>query len=519
MERELTEPPPRRRAAPEEEELVGRRRRRQDDDDYYEDRGERPFRSRRQRGDGMEPNTGVQTGLGIAALGIGIIGLIISLIPCIGFFIGLPIAGVGLLLGLVGLIVGISRNNEGLGFPIAGLGVSLAGVVVACVWWIFFYTAVTTTATGLNKLADDMKKAGQQPPGQPIPVVLVNGEAKMDAQLTKTDPRDKVFATPYKVYTVTMNKGKTYQIDMVKGGLGLDPYLRLEDSKGTKLVEDDDGGGNLNARIIFNCPKEDTYRIVCTTLFGEGNFTLTVREKKAAALGPALPLTFKDGIAKVVGELKLDDPTDTDRKGCPCKIYAVNLAGGKKYQIDMRRNMPGIEPFVRLEDDAGKQLRFADSGGMDNARMTFVCPKDGTFRVICTVHRPKTGSYTLTVREPGAIVPTLPLTLIGGVAKVEGELKLDDGTDADRLNCPCKVYTVNLAVGKIYEIEMRRKAPGMRPYVRLEDDTGNQMAFEDSKGGDSARFSIQAPKNGTFHLICTVFQPATGNYTLTVKEK
>ena len=60
---------------------------------------------------------------------------------------------------------------------------------------------------------------------------------------------------------------KTYQIDMISNQF--DAYLRLEDSKGNQLAEDDDSGGNLNAQILFTPTKADDYRIIATT-FGPG---------------------------------------------------------------------------------------------------------------------------------------------------------------------------------------------------------------------------------------------------------
>ena len=74
-----------------------------------------------------------------------------------------------------------------------------------------------------------------------------------------------------------MKAGNVYTIDMVS--TELDSYLRLLDPKGNQLEEDDDSGGNLNARIIFNCTKDGDYKVV-TTSFGpdmKGAYSLTVK--------------------------------------------------------------------------------------------------------------------------------------------------------------------------------------------------------------------------------------------------
>src|SRR5205814_1343809 len=61
-----------------------------------------------------------------------------------------------------------------------------------------------------------------------------------------------------------------------------DAYLRLEDSAGKQLAEDDDSGGNLDSKIVFKAPKDDTYKIIATTFApATGNYTLTVAPASA----------------------------------------------------------------------------------------------------------------------------------------------------------------------------------------------------------------------------------------------
>jgi peroxiredoxin len=106
------------------------------------------------------------------------------------------------------------------------------------------------------------------------------------AKLSGTDPKDTARNTPCKIYPVLMKSGRVYTIDMVS--TQFDSYLRLEDKNGSQLDEDDDSGGNLNARIVFNCSKDGEYKVICTC-FNEGslnqsagNFTLTIKESAQA---------------------------------------------------------------------------------------------------------------------------------------------------------------------------------------------------------------------------------------------
>jgi formylglycine-generating enzyme required for sulfatase activity len=102
---------------------------------------------------------------------------------------------------------------------------------------------------------------------------------KVSDQLTRDDPLDKKLTNSHaKVHTVKLAAGKTYFIDMVSKQL--DSYLRLEDVGGEQLGEDDDSGGDLNARIVFNAVKDGSYRVIATSFEGgkTGPYTLSVYE-------------------------------------------------------------------------------------------------------------------------------------------------------------------------------------------------------------------------------------------------
>jgi len=132
---------------------------------------------------------------------------------------------------------------------------------------------------------------GAAPVGPPTPptgaIALVGGKGQLEGQLTLADPIDRVqMQSRCKVFTVNMKAERTYQIDMIRkvdgkaGFMQFDPFLRLEDADGNQLMWDDDGGGNLNARIVFRCPRNGTFRVVATSLGGlSGAFTLTIAER------------------------------------------------------------------------------------------------------------------------------------------------------------------------------------------------------------------------------------------------
>ncbi len=137
-------------------------------------------------------------------------------------------------------------------------------------------------------------------------------EFNVKGTFTKDDPRDAARKGPSQVHTVAMKAGKVYVVDMVS--TDVDSYLRLLDPKGNQLDEDDDGGGALNSRIVFNCNKDGEYKILCTTLGAEakGSYQLTVK----TAGGVQKPST---GHTQLIGKPAPDFTSD----------FAVNGKAGK----------------------------------------------------------------------------------------------------------------------------------------------------------------------------------------------
>lgn len=98
-------------------------------------------------------------------------------------------------------------------------------------------------------------------------------------QLAANDPQGRVRkGAHYKVHTVKLEKGITYQIELISDDV--DTYLRLEDPKGNRIMDDDDSGGNLDAMVYFVPPETGVYRIVATTFNPNetGSYTVKVQE-------------------------------------------------------------------------------------------------------------------------------------------------------------------------------------------------------------------------------------------------
>jgi serine/threonine protein kinase len=91
---------------------------------------------------------------------------------------------------------------------------------------------------------------------------------------------DKKTKAWFKAYPYRFDAGKTYQIDLAS--VEFDAYLRVLDETGAECAWDDDSGGNLNARLLFQPKQTGQYTIIATTFHpGQfGGFVLAIQEKQ-----------------------------------------------------------------------------------------------------------------------------------------------------------------------------------------------------------------------------------------------
>jgi hypothetical protein len=115
---------------------------------------------------------------------------------------------------------------------------------------------------------------------QPPPLAKGKVIFNVNGQITPKDPIDpEVAGVRYNPYDLVFDAGKTYVIDMKQTpGTKVDPYLKLFDPQGKKVAEDDDSGGNLDARIVYKAKVTGKHRILAEPLRPDtfGGYTLTV---------------------------------------------------------------------------------------------------------------------------------------------------------------------------------------------------------------------------------------------------
>ena len=218
---------------------------------------------------------------------------------------------------------------------------------------------------------------------------------EINAELTNNDGNDPKLEKPAKKYTIKLQKDKTYIFDLVSKDKDFDPFLRLLDKNGDELAEDDDGGGDLNSRLIFSAKESGDHQIVAATLDGQvGKFSLKVREFTLKAEAKSREIA-KGGLS-ITENINQNNVSDVGKLG---KLYSVTFKKGETYTIDLESAT--MDSYLYLFDSNNKLLaQDDDSGGDLNSRVVYRAPNDGVFHIIATsLDGDETGEFTLKVRK------------------------------------------------------------------------------------------------------------------------
>ncbi len=273
---------------------------------------------------------------------------------------------------------------------------------------------------------------------------------QVKGDLAKSDPTD-AGGKHYKQFTITLTGGKDYSIQM-KGSKSLDAYVRLEDSAGKTIREDEFGELN-DSGVRFAPAKTAPYRIVCTSYKGgmTGPFTLSVTEVAATPKpvqqpkpvpktdtkpapkppSPAQVLKLDDGKTVTVQGKVTADAKDKQRHAF--KAFTFEAQAGKVYEFHAK-GLDGFNPWLRIENAAGQTIRNEDVGGPGFSRITFQPSVSGPVRlIVSTLDKGKTGSFTLT---GGSLKANRPPTVAAMPAfqpvvrsQIVSQLTRQDGTD------------------------------------------------------------------------------------------
>ncbi|MFO0966417.1 MAG: serine protease [Gemmataceae bacterium] len=309
-----------------------------------------------------------------------------------------------------------------------------------------------------------------------------------------------------KVFTHKMRPGKHYVVEMRADPKDMDPRLKIEDAEGKTVAEDDGAGGLFDALIVLNPATEGEYKITASALKGMGPFTVRIREDTGRELGPR-GLTLNETL------FATDAPDPVMMS--PSVTFNVILKKGKAYAIDMKSKE--FDPYLRIENMANISLKNEDVGGGGHSTLLFTPFQDGIYRVCATSFDRKAGRFELQVRETPKAAPR---DVGADGLKIADKLTALDALDVingKATKFRCKVFEVNLKAGKKYQLDM--SSIQFDSFLRIEDQRGRELAFDDDSGGMlNARLVFEPKTDGVYRVIASQFDARVGAFELTVRK-
>jgi hypothetical protein len=326
----------------------------------------------------------------------------------------------------------------------------------------------------------------------------------------------------YKVYEFKMAPGSDYTLDLMDSNFKkknkkdpYDPFLRLEDSKGKKIAEDDDGGGLLNSRIVFRPTREDTYKIIVTSLPpGKiGSYKFTIRQ-----------FDLKDKFA--AGKVDVLQTFKMPSFFAPRFVDKLNKAGVHLYASGTLFDDKG-QPVVAaklpfLWKNGGNALQTNDQGvvrlalSKENVKDLVVnVPKGHKVLMELTDTEGKALPFKFNENEFKEKIPSAGGTI---VLDAKGKLADNDPLDKVRAGCRRQVRDFKMVAGETYTFDLH--STDFDAFLRLEDAAGKQIKDDDDSAGNlNARIVYRATKDDMIRIIITTCDPGeSGNYQLTVRQ-
>jgi hypothetical protein len=337
-------------------------------------------------------------------------------------------------------------------------------------------------------------------------------------------------------FSVQLAAGATYLINLQgqQAGAGTldDPYLRLHDSNGALLAENDDVelGVNRDSQLTFTASTSATYYLEAgafndsltgtyTCILSSTGLTDDFRD----SLGdPAAPFGQVAVNGSAIGTL--DAIGDRD-------WFRVQLVAGTTYLINLQGQHAGTgtleDPIMRLHDGNGAVIAQNDDvtdGVNRDSQLTFTASTSGVYYIEAGgFNDDYVGTYRVSVNTT-ALTDDFADSLSDSTAPF-GQLAINGSAAGDLESVGDRDwFQIQLNAGTSYVLALQGLRAGggtlADPYLRLHDASGAVIAQNDDivSGFDrDSQLSLTVPTTGMYYLEAGAFNDAAiGTYRASV---
>lgn len=264
---------------------------------------------------------------------------------------------------------------------------------------------------------------------------LITVGQTINGELSSDDPEFSGDSTYFERWILPVRAKQAFTIDLQSSDF--DAYALLTRGRGDKLVENDDGGGGCNARIVYTAPDDHPLRIIVNSASRPrrqtGHFVLRVTEGESATepksncrlAAGAAEVGAGAGAAASTALIRQASNTNTAESldARPIEVGQTREGTLSRHDVLLNSDSTYAQPWVieghagqtitiDLESDdfdaylflrrpgvlTGRDFQDDDSGGNCNARLTATFPQDGAYEIdVNTTDHYATGSFTLSV--------------------------------------------------------------------------------------------------------------------------
>ena len=399
---------------------------------------------------------------------------------------------------------------------------------------------------------------------------LVEVGQTITGTLSSDDPEFPGDSTYFERWILPVKANQAFTIDLVSDDF--DAYLLLTKGRGEKLVDNDDGGGGCNARIVYTAQDDHPLRVVVNTASRPrrqtGKFTLRVTEgesgvetkgncrftnaasasstqtmqQSTSALrptGPAAPVpTIRVG-ETVNGTLSSSDSLYPDNSYF--KFYQFTAPAGRPVTIDLSSD--DFDPVLIVRgEDLDNSIINDDGGPGCNSRVSRTFPSTGPYRILVnTTASPEkqTGSFSLSITDGSKPVQegsaatadcqssrasssassaaASPSHSIGVGQSQQGTLTRNDVLLTSD-STYAQPWTIQGTAGTTITIDLESDAFDSYLFLRGPGIAGGRDFQDDDGGGNChARLTATFPQTGEYEIVVnSADHYATGAFSLSV---
>jgi hypothetical protein len=395
----------------------------------------------------------------------------------------------------------------------------------------------------------------------------------VSGNLTSGDPEFTGDSTFFQRWIIPLNASQVFTVDLESDDF--DAYLLLTKGRGEKLVENDDGGGSCNARLVYTASDDHPLRIVVNTASRprhqtgrfklkvtkgalptepKGNCRFTAAASASAGVQQAsnvsrpagAPTNATSGTIRVgetvTGELTSRDSVFPDTTYFD--VYWFSPTAGRDVTIDLSSD--DFDPMLIIgAGDLDRPIVNDDGGPGCSSRVARAFPGRGPYRIrVNTTTEPhlQTGRYSLSITEgskpvqergnadcqpPRAAAGAESGRAGGGSDNASRSISVGE-TQQGRVTRDDVLLTHDSTYAQAWTIQGRA---GTTVTIDLESDAFDSYLFlrgpgisggrdfqdADSGGSCNSRLTATFPQNGEYEVIVnTEDHYATGAFSLSV---